>query len=123
MTPARSPSPCPNCGVRAARVNVHGHVQCARCRTVLGPCCEGASAGDEVQGECAAALSPGPDLFRRLFAERLGGARATVTTAALRFALVENRSTDLEGADLLLEAALRTGVLVLAGEGCCRLPD
>jgi hypothetical protein len=37
---------CPNCGVMAPVVEVHGHMQCANCKMNISPCCEGAAQCD-----------------------------------------------------------------------------
>jgi uncharacterized protein YbaR (Trm112 family) len=35
---------CPQCATLDLPVEVHGHLQCARCGYVLEPCCQGAPA-------------------------------------------------------------------------------
>ncbi len=100
---------------------MHGHTQCPRCGNTVEPCCSGASAGDEAAATSAIDAGPDPALFPALFAERLGGAAATVTTDALVFALTQRLGTDLDGATLVLEAAERLGVVVRTGPSLHRL--
>ncbi|MBL9078970.1 MAG: hypothetical protein JNL08_15810 [Planctomycetes bacterium] len=111
---------CPYCGFRGALVVVHGHGQCARCHTNIGPCCGGADAANEAAADDGIDTGPDPALFAGLFAH-LGGATATVTGEALLFALVQRLGTDLDDAKLVLEAAERCGIVVPAGPNCHRL--
>lgn len=112
--------PCPACGSRRGVVFVHGHGQCTACGENVEPCCGGASAADEADGGAAEAQFVHPDLFLRLF-DHLGGRDATVTTDALRFALVQHEGCDLDTGDLLIEAGERLGLVQRAGERCLRL--
>jgi hypothetical protein len=108
--------PCPWCGARSEPVRVHGHGQCAACGNNIEPCCTGANALDEAAATPAIDTAPGPAMFARLF-DHLGGAHATVTGEALRFALAQHLGTDLDDAGIVLEAAERVGiVLPLAGD-------
>lgn len=111
---------CPYCGFRGPLVVVHGHGQCARCHTNVGPCCTGADAANEAATSGGIDAGPDPALFASLFAQ-LGGRAATVTTQALLFALVQRLGTDLEDARLVLEAAEHVGLVERVGDGCHRL--
>jgi hypothetical protein len=111
---------CPYCGHRGAAVAVHGHSQCARCHTNIGPCCGGADAGTEAATNAGVEAGPDPHLFVQLFAH-LGGAHATVTTQSLLFALTQRLGTDLDEARLVLEAAERVGVVLPVSPDCHRL--
>ena len=111
---------CPYCGHRGPAVQVHGHGQCARCHTNIGPCCGGADAASEAAVADGIDTAPEPHLFADLFTH-LGGAQATVTTESLLFALTQRLGTDLDDARLVLEAAERVGVVLPAGAGCHRL--
>ncbi|MFY9341865.1 MAG: hypothetical protein WAT39_05220 [Planctomycetota bacterium] len=111
---------CSYCGHEAATVPVHGHGQCERCGTNLEPCCGGADALDEAAATRDIAAGPSPDLFPQLFAQ-LGGPRATVTSDALLFALVQRLGSDLDEAALVLEAAERLGVVECPAPGLHRL--
>jgi len=111
---------CPYCGHRGPVVQVHGHGQCARCHTNIGPCCGGADAASEAATSTDIDTGPEPHLFAELFAH-LGGAAATVTTDSLLFALTQRLGTDLDDARVVLEAAERVGVVQPAGDGCHRL--
>ena len=42
---------CDWCGYLGDAVNVHGHLQCVRCKTNIAPCCDGASAIDCAEEE------------------------------------------------------------------------
>jgi uncharacterized paraquat-inducible protein A len=112
---------CPWCAARGELVHVHGHAQCPRCGNNVEPCCSGANAADEATATTATVAGPEPHLFPALFAERLGGAGATVTTDALLFALTQRLSTELDDARLVLEAAERLGVVERVGDSLHRL--
>jgi hypothetical protein len=120
MASGQSREHCPSCGSSRGVVFVHGHGQCVACGTNTEPCCAGASALNEVDGGAEDAPFVDPQLFERLFAQ-LGGAKATVTTDALLFALVQSQGSDLDTARLLLEAGERVGVVQRVGENCHRL--
>jgi hypothetical protein len=105
---------CPYCGFRGAAVHVHGHGQCARCRTNIEPCCAGADAASEAVASDGVETGPDPRLFADLFAH-LGGVQATVTADALLFALTQRLGTDLDEARIVLEAAERLGQVVPVG--------
>jgi len=111
---------CPYCGHRGPVVTVHGHGQCARCHNNTEPCCSGADAAGEAAASDGIDTGPEPHLFERVFAQ-LGGTEATVTTAALLFALTQRLGTDLDDAKLVLEAAERVGILQPVGSDCHRL--
>ncbi len=111
---------CPYCGHRGPTVQVHGHDQCARCHTNIGPCCGGADAANEAATSDGIEAGPDPRLFADLFAH-LGGSAAVVTTESLLFALTQRLGTDLDDARLVLEAAQRVGVVVPFGPDCHRL--
>lgn len=113
-------SRCPYCGHRGPGVQVHGHEQCARCHTNIGPCCGGADAANEAAASDGIETDPERHLFAGLFAH-LGGETTTVTTDSLLFALTQRLGTDLDDARLVLEAAERVGVVQPAGDGCHRL--
>ncbi|MBX3464192.1 MAG: hypothetical protein KF830_13545 [Planctomycetes bacterium] len=115
-----APAACPYCGYRGPVVQVHGHGQCARCHTNIGPCCGGADAATEAASGAGSAASPEPALFTALFAQ-LGGLAATVTTEALLFALTQRLGVDLDEARLVLEAAERVGIVQRRGTGAHRL--
>jgi hypothetical protein len=112
---------CPWCAWRGEPVAVHGHTQCPRCGNQVEPCCTGAAAGDEAAATPSIDAAPEPHLFPELFAQRLGGASATVTTDALLFALTQRLSTELDDARLVLEAAERLGVVERVGPALHRL--
>jgi hypothetical protein len=101
-------------------VQVHGHGQCGKCGTNYEPCCAGADAADEAGSTTEVNASEEPQLFARLFVQ-LGGAKATVTTEALLFALVQRLGTDLDDARIVLEAGERIGIVQPVGVGCHRL--
>lgn len=107
---------CPFCGHLGALVSVHGHDQCAKCGTNVGPCCSGADAATEAATTDEVATGPDPKLFAVLF-EHLGGVGATVTSDSLLFALVQRLGTDLDDARVVLEAAERVGLVVNDGNG------
>jgi hypothetical protein len=111
---------CPYCGYRGTVVQVHGHGQCSKCGTNYEPCCAGADAADEAGSTTGVDATAEPQLFARLFVQ-LGGAKATVTTEALLFALVQRLGTDLDDARIVLEAGERIGIVQPVGEGCHRL--
>ena len=102
---------CSYCGHEGAPVPVHGHGQCERCGTNIEPCCGGANAAEEAGATPDIATGPDPGLFARTFVA-LGGAEATVTGDALRFALAQRLGSDLDEARLVLEAAERVGLVV-----------
>ncbi len=104
---------CPYCGWKGNVVRVHGHGQCGHCGTNFEPCCAGADA--TLTSGISTAVDPG--LFARLF-EQLGGAKVTVTSEALLFALVQHLGTDLDDAQLVLEAGERVGVVQRGGTNC-----
>jgi hypothetical protein len=113
-------APCPYCGHRGAVVEVHGHGQCSNCGTNFEPCCAGADAAEEAGSTTAVNAAEEPQLFARLFVQ-LGGAKATVTTEALLFALVQRLGTDLDDAKIVLEAGERIGIVQRVGASCHRL--
>jgi hypothetical protein len=107
--------------VRGEPVAVHGHTQCPRCGNPIEACCTGASPADEAAATPTVAADAEPHLFPELFAQRLGGASATVTTEALLFALTQRLGTELDDARLVLEAAERLGVVERVGDVLHRL--
>lgn len=100
---------------------MHGHEQCERCGANVEPCCAGASAQDEAAASDGIDSGVDPRLFEHLFAT-LGGPKATVTTEALLFALVQRLGTDLDDAKVVLEAGERVGAVQRVGDGLHRLP-
>ena len=112
---------CPWCAARGTPVPVHGHTQCPRCGSTVEPCCTGASPADEAAPASRIDAAPDPQLFPSLFAERLGGPGATVTTDAVLFALTQRLGGDLDDAQLVLEAAERLGLVERAGPSLHRL--
>ena len=116
--PAR---PCPFCGQTLAVVHVHGHGQCANCGTNVEPCCGGAANGDAQVDGGAPELEADPQLFVRVFAQ-LGGAGATVSGDALRFALAQWLGIDLDAAAVVIDAGVHTDKLVAASVQAFRLP-
>jgi hypothetical protein len=104
---------CPWCGAAHVLVHVHGHGQCATCGVVVETCCGGASAAGEADLALRRQMPErtiDPQFFTRLFAQ-LGGARATVTEAALLHACQEKLGGDLEAAGIVIEAACSVGAL------------
>ena len=63
-------------------------------------------------------MSPG--IFPAVF-EGLGGIGCTVTESSLRFAVATRLASDLDEARLVLDAAIRAGVLEAPGDGLYRL--
>ena len=101
-------------------MHVHGHGQCATCKTNIEPCCAGDSPNDAGLHTEVPASDAAPQLFPRLF-DDLGGRSATVTTDALLFALGNRLGSDLDEARLVLEAAERVGILRTPQPGLHRL--
>jgi hypothetical protein len=113
------PFHCPYCGMLADVVHVHGHGQCSRCGTNVEPCCSGASP-EEPAAAGAIAILPDPTVLERVF-QTLGNATATHSETALRHALVQRLACDLDYAGLVLQAAVKLGLLD-AHAGGFRLP-
>lgn len=100
-------------------MHVHGHGQCAACGTNVEPCCGGAG-GEAGESPTLHPLEANPRLFQQVF-EGLGGAAATVTEAALVFALAQRLGVDLDEGRLVVEAGVRTGRIVAAPAHAYRL--
>ncbi|MSR37929.1 MAG: hypothetical protein EXS02_03720 [Planctomycetes bacterium] len=114
------PSFCNYCGVRITIVHVHGHGQCSSCGTNVEPCCSGASPQDATTHELRPELAADPKLFLRVF-QQLGGADASVSEAALVFAISQWLLLGLEEALTIVFAGVHTGRLMKAGPAY-RLP-
>ena len=122
MTLAVQP-PCPWCGSTRGAVRVHGHGQCADCKTNIEPCCAGDNANDAACNTMGSAVkNTGAQLFPSVF-DSIGGPQATVTTDALVFGLCTRLGSDYDQAKALIEVAERIGILLTKPPGVHRLRD
>ena len=122
MKPA-TPTPCPWCGSTQGTVRVHGHGQCATCKTIIEPCCSGDNTNDAACKNSVDAIDNSDrHLFSRVF-DSIGGRHATVTTDALIFGLNTRLGTTYDEAQALIEVAERIGIIVSKPPGLQRLQD